>query len=504
MNTKTFLGKILVVAVIAGVNCMLATQLLAQATVIDESISKMPSDANAVLVVNVQQIRSSQVAKTEGWFESLAQQFQSGMGFIPSGSDLFVVAANVDQRTLDPKWTVALMRIEAQPIYDSIRKTRQGTPDEALGQAFTELPNNMYVFPMNDQLLASYSPAERQHFVHWLRQLKTDQTLDHSYLQQTVFEAANLGNQLIFAVDLEHAYSQMQIFEDVRDSEFLTKQNIDAKTFAKLASSVTGFSLRAMVRDKIQVEIQVDFAEDISSIEPVAHDLVLQILDNGGVAVPESIQWRPEIVEQSIRVGGTISTSSFRRVISLLDAPEHDLTVDTTTAEYRSIYSDPAEITKHYFDSLCSLIDDLRNYRTADRNFVTNAIWFEKFADRIERLPTHNVDESVLAFSDDVVKAFIESATKLRLYGEQAKTESSRLWAGRGGGLGGGDFGTLTYTRYRRWGRSYGGTGLFERRYATQKIAAAAADEITLEFEQLLLQIQQLKRQLTAKYDLDF
>lgn len=466
----------------------------------------IPPDCNTIMIVDLDHIRQSKIATVEKWFESMNAKMVTGLGFLPD-AELILVAANVDLNTMFPRWSVTLLKTDSGKVYAPIREEHESSLDELYQREFVDL-DALKVIPLDPSTIAYYSSPNQQHLAYWLNSLdQKDSRPRDSWLETAILQAENSGAEMAYFVDMQHSITRQQILDEVQDSILLKENNIDPREFAKLASSANRFSLMTQVESEITTAVQLDFEEEIDMFKPFANQLIQEVLEREGLSLPESIKWNIDLSDYSIAIDGKTDSDGFSQMVSLLDAPSYEV-IQYDYGYNAEKYANPGKRSKSYLMTLEFLVDELRKREKAQIHFVSNAIWYERYAMRIDRLSDADVDKQLIEFSDEVVKSFIEASTELRDLGQQAKSGRASLMAGRSGS-GSDDFfvrrsgvnGRFSYGA-RRY--SSGGTGRYERASNTQQFAEQASRGLNERFEVIKKRIIDLKRYVTNEYNVDF
>jgi hypothetical protein len=479
---------------------------------------KFPGYVNAVMAVNAREIRDSVISKANNWTDSYEGRVTSGLIFIPENADRVLLGAAMDFQTFHPRTTAILAEVATPPTSDLIRKATQGTIDNMLGYDVVETPNDMYVVPLEGNTVAAYRPAIRTDFLPWLSDLKEGKTNPvRDYLQEGL-GYADLGTAIIIAFNLENVISRSRIYENIQDSEEIRENSMDAKEVARLVASCRGVTLGVTVTDKITGAVKIDFSEDVSSLEPLKGGIALGVLERIGLFVDDFDEWEAfEMTPNQIQVRGQLSLNSFRQLLAIVDAAPNDSMSMSGEADLDTYSDDPATVNKNYFTAVDGLVQGVKPKLSAGQAYTRNAKWLRKFAEKIDLLPTLNVDPEVVDFgvyaaemlreaSQYMIDTNAETKTKIQgLIASGARSGGGTGWGGAGGW--GGTYGANYSTG--RWGYRYGrrsgrGTGqrLRDSVRANQKTEAVRTlQEMFTEYD---AQRADLRRNLTQKYNSEF
>ena len=81
----------------------------------EELTRRAPSSTNAIVLVNMDKVFSSQAAEVGGWRECRAKLYASGMTFLPPNAKYAVLASQLDFDEMKPQWEVAVLKLNKDP-----------------------------------------------------------------------------------------------------------------------------------------------------------------------------------------------------------------------------------------------------------------------------------------------------------------------------------------------------------------------------------------------------
>ena len=466
----------------------LATLAHAQSPTIKSMASQMPSGVNSVVVLNVAKIRESQIAQSEGWCTTPEGRIASGFHSLPIDANIILLAAPMDYETFHPRFVTSLMSFDQAPSLVQVREITGGRIDEILKTQTIETPSDHYVTRLNDNLVAAFRPAMRPEFAKWLSDLKNDESSRmKDYLEEGLNYAEELGTELIIAFNLKHVVSRTRVYEDAKTSDVLQEHVIEPKAFSAAVASLRGITLGATVRDKVFASVKFDFDEDISIVSPVAETLVSDILDRTGISLPEFEEWKPIVKANQIVIRGDLSVSSFRRLVSVLGAPDANVATPRTSNPDMSGGDLRIVATKEYFDAVNSYLADVTPKLDRTDSYTKNAKWLRKFAEKIEGLRQLDVDSNVLDYGDYVAQSLRNAQLVLIDIREDSGNRARTLL----------DSGRRGYHRGGRYGYGYrGGNGARERSNSRAKFKSDAVKSVTDIFSQVTARQNELRREL--------
>ena len=92
----------------------------------DELLRKLPPGANAIVLLDAEQIFASPVATAGGWKQHYDSAFADSPLLLPPTARQFVLAAELDLSHFHPRWEAAVMRLSADPSTAMIARIRAG------------------------------------------------------------------------------------------------------------------------------------------------------------------------------------------------------------------------------------------------------------------------------------------------------------------------------------------------------------------------------------------
>jgi hypothetical protein len=387
-----------------------------QAQTFVELSRRLPEDANAVIVVNATAMYDSPLGKKENWRERFADAGESAPLMLPPTADRAVLAAELDIASLRPDWEAAVMTLSVDPTVEQIAAARHGATDVIAGIPAAWLPPNVCIVKFAPKLFGVLTEANRQEASRWIAEATDDTEVPLSpYLEHSVSYADTAGTQMILAVDLAGALRTDVVHAQVAASTALDP--VDEATAAKLFADIQGVKFGVIVTDKLIGKLQLDFADDATSLAPVAKPLALAIVQAAGAMLPEFNDWQAAAKGSSLSLEGELTPAGLRRIFSLLsiDASvirgDDDVTLQANTPAVAPPKQPPTEeeLTRkaslRYFKAVDKYIQDSKNLNRAD-SIQQAAMWLENFARRIDNLPKRNVDPDLLKFGAYVSQTF--------------------------------------------------------------------------------------------------
>ena len=464
-------------------------------------LSKIPPAANAVVIIDVQRTLTAPLAEKEGWGKELELAYVSRPVFLPPEATKLVMAANLQAGgDFRRQWELAVMQLSEPMGMRSIARSEGGYVETLRNRDIAWTPSNAYFIKLNDRELGVVYPADRQFTSRWIGFAeKNTRPMLSDYLSEATKNTSDKV-QILQAIDLTDVVQPHTLDERIQNSELFKKAKLDSKTAVPMLTSIRGAVLRIIVGDDAQGQLRIDFGQDVSSLKPIAKDLILNVLDDLGSTVPDFDSWKVKIQGKSILMNGPFSQDGLRRVFSVVELPsgkfsmlkEGDEPMEQGTPE-----SLVREASQTYFSSINVLLKDLK--RELRGNKATSAI-MERYAGRIDRMPILNVDDDLLDYGAGVSQTLRAMALSRRQGGIQAGSRTA--------GMGGGGYSNYSY--------NYGYFDVTGDRYAGAR--ASAADRASIKAQamaesknarvegskQIAEATAEIRRQMTKKYGVEF
>jgi hypothetical protein len=390
--------------------------------------AKVPSTANAIALLDAKRLFDSPLAAREGWKDKYEQAFASGLVTIPPTTQRMILAAELDYEYMKPRWELAVGESSESRSIAQIARLSKGTLDPIGDVPAVALRDDSYIVELGQQRLGAIAPANRQAVARWLRevQTRTSPALS-SYLKGSL--VASDQSQIVLAFDLEDAVPPDIIRAKLASSDAIASKKVDLDAAAKALGSIRGLAVEVAVTDGAFGRLRVHFGGDASALAPVALPLLLEILGDLGARINDIESWKVTAEPQRITFNGPLSSAGMKRVFSLIDSPTSAiLATDPSQQNRQSGPSQQAYASQQYFKSLTSILDDVRTESKEAKTFGQNALWFDKWARRIDRLPIVNVDNDLLNFGRAIASALRNMATAMRGIGIGSAARSAQIY----------------------------------------------------------------------------
>ena len=144
-----------------------------QGAQLQQLANRVPDSTNALVVINVKSAYASPLAQAQGWDPQGLQAHRAGMIALPTGAEIFLLAAKMDFEFMQPQWEVAVAHMRSMPTMDDIATYSGGRLDRLAGTEAVERPNDSFVVTLGPRVLGAMSPANRQQVIRWVRESRS-------------------------------------------------------------------------------------------------------------------------------------------------------------------------------------------------------------------------------------------------------------------------------------------------------------------------------------------
>jgi hypothetical protein len=482
-------------------------------------VEHLPEDANTLVLFNMEAILASPLAVQEKWSTAEGNQYAAGLLIVPPQTKHLVMAAQMDLELMQPHWHASVMELSEEPSMLTVTERYGGNVDEIGGQDAAVLPNNTYVIKFGKFIAGTMSPADRQKATLWVQDVFA--LTGRKPLPAYLAEAENYASRtpILMAINLEHLLSPKYLRSRLDTMKSLQGQQIDLDQLATALASVRGATLGIEITDYVFGGLKVDFDADITLVKDVAKPLLLECLANHGAMIDEFNDWKVEVTAKGILLKGPLGGSGTQRIFSLLDTPpslrpRQQPSSTTTASDTKPSESLIAQATLQYFKTIEILLNDLtgedKQHQLTTPGLV--AMWYAKYAAKIDALPVLHVDPELLSLATQVSGALRQSQNAMRSAGVRT---ASRMANMQGAQVYNYQYAAAAGERYG----IYGGGYAYRYQYNPQASLRADGQQLAQIQEQetskgyasannlmqeITISMASMRKKLTEKYQIEF
>jgi len=384
-------------------------------------LQRVPKSVNTIVLLNAEKLLDSAVAVREDWRKEFRRSVTRGLTRLPLDTRQYVLASQTDFQFMHPVWELGVLSTKDKHDMVYIASKREGKQDTIGGLPAVLLPSDNYLVQFDETTYGALVPASRQAVARWIESTSSDTSEFSPYIQEAIGYADNSGTELIMAMDLMAVLYLEDVRELVKDSKLIADAGIDVEAASECLVSLQGVMLGVTFGERPFGSIKVDFGKDITILQDVAQQLLLDAIGKRGAMIDDFADWKGEVSGTEFRISGPLSEGGLRKILSLVHAPTAGSVVDDEAKgqESQSQQTQGADqqqltiaATQEYFASVNQYIEDLRDKKP--QRIAQYGVWFDRYARKIDELPMLNVDNEMLDFGAYVSQQFRNAAAAIQ------------------------------------------------------------------------------------------
>jgi hypothetical protein len=369
---------------------MLLTSRLPAAEGFGELLRRVPGQANALLLIDVDAAHRSPQGAKEGWARNHERDALGGIESLPPAVERLVVAAHINPTTLDPVWRVGIAATRSAVTPTQIAAAENGSIDSVAGLQVVLSPRNTYYAVLRPQTVGAMSPPNRQEFSRWVRATGGPTP----YLTDA---AAAATAPVFLALDTTDVFDPPGLRARLNQSKAMAGHTADLDRVIGALASLKGIRLSVQVAPALSGEMRLD-CDGAEVLVPVAKALVLEALAATGSAVEDLEGWTARSSGPAVVLSGPLTERGLRQLVSPLLSPA------VTAAHNGPAPGSPGKPTaaasQRYFQSVSKLLKELRAQKTQTYNNLSRM--YQTYAQQIDELPLLGVDPELQTYAMQV------------------------------------------------------------------------------------------------------
>jgi hypothetical protein len=357
-----------------------------------ELIRRVPAQANAILLVDVDAVHRSPMGGKDGWAKNHERDSLSGVDSLSSSVERLVIGAQINPTTLDAEWKVGVAATRKALTPAQLAAAEGGSTDDVAGRQVVISPRNTYFTMLAPQTVAAMHPANRQEFSRWLRT-----TGDLSpYLKDATAKA---NAPVYLALDTTDVFDPPGLRNKLATSKAIAGHEAQLDAIVRAVAGLKGIRLAVQVAPTLRGELTLD-GDAASALTPVAKALVLMALDASGSAVEDLEAWTVQSSGPSVVLSGSLTERGLRQLVSPLLSPAMAGAGRAAEAKTPPPNKPTAEASQKYFRSVSKLTNELHKQKQQTYNNLARA--YQNYAQQIDELPLLGVDPDLLTYGSQV------------------------------------------------------------------------------------------------------
>src|SRR5438094_925234 len=206
-----------------------------------ELLRRVPAQANAVLLIDVDAVHRSPQAVKEGWAKNHERDSLHSVDSLPPEVERLVVGAQISPTTLEPIWKVGVAGTRTTVTPAQLAAAEGGSIDALAGRPVVLSPRKAYYALLAPQTVGSMHPANRQEFSRWLRANTSELS---PYLREAT---ATADAPIVLALDTTDVFDPAGLRAKLAKSKALANHLNDLDRIAQAVASLKGIRLAVQV-----------------------------------------------------------------------------------------------------------------------------------------------------------------------------------------------------------------------------------------------------------------
>jgi len=482
---------------------------------LDNLASRIPADANCLVIMDVDKILASPAANDGDWKRKVKAAHAAGMTLIPPGTNKAIYASQIDLEYFATIWQSVILQVNAAPSAEVVAKRTSGTVDQIGTLQAVRLPQDAFVVLFPNKVYGVMAPANRQACGRWVSMVASrKEPVLSPYLSEAYKYANDAGTPIILALDVEGALSEAEIASRVEDrwEEAGLQGKANPADVAKTLAGLRGLTLGITLRDKPFGKIKMDFTTDVEPLADVAKPLFLHVLDHRGLTIEEFEDWKYVVKGKQVTLEGFFTKDGLRRIFSVFDRPpafseaekpedSQEVPAGQSPGEQLTPEQSAAQATLSYFTEMADLVKDLKRTKNSSSNYSSGSIaqWCKNYARKIDRLPILNVDPEMLDFGNGLSQTLSQASMALKTGNSQGAIAAMNVGPYYNFYSAGSIYGTYRYGYVEDVRSEMSEKAKVKRASRSQSMMAARQILDTIEPA-----LQDIRRKMTEKYQIEF
>ena len=443
-------------------------------------VDRAPSAANAAGYVDVQALAK---LTSDAGFGELVSATVKDYWFL----------ADMDIARMRPNWEAGYATLAKSVSPAAVAAHVEGYVDQLSDREVVWSPGDVYFVPFEEPRIGVLRPASRSFLSAWLG---TNRVATASpFLLEEIRARSDTHLSLMLALDLKDAFSPVPL--SARLKTYASIKGNSADIVARILASIQGASIIIGRRSLDDCILTVKFERSPAALEPIAGELLDELLRRAGTAAPEVLSWKVSVDQNTLAFRGTITEASLSGLLGIFSLQQQaDRAAGRPDTEDQDDRSDQQRIayqSKHYFDEVGKVVERTREHKSQTTGAL--AMWNDKRARQIDELPTVGVDPAMIEFGSEIASLLRGNALAVRggnIAAGQVKAQQSLSagYSSGGGYYGGGYYDPNSTTDYQRVTSAQARGNA----YANYREVLSKIDELT----------SQTRREMTAKYAMQF
>ncbi len=429
---------------------------------------------------------------------------------LPANIDRVRIACEIDFARLRPIWEIGYATMKSIPGAQTVADATGGYVEKVGNRDVVWTPNQMYLVPLPDRVLSIVRPADRRFLSQWLRRDRNPN--NGEYLTKAAGVSLD-GSALMIAVDVEDLIAPQTISEVL--ATYNSLKGRDPVAVANDLANLRGVSLEVSRDTLTRTAITLTFRESPKNLQPIAKEFFNEMLQRRGSSIKDFTTWTMTADEQAktLQFRGSVTSEFLDDILGVFTVQRQTAAIahyeqQPQVTEKETSQSLIAANSRDYFKKVVAIVRRVKDYTAS--NTGDRAQWNGNMANRIDEIPTLNVDSEVVQFGAEVGKALRNNMVSMQLtnIATGAQAVANNAGAPLGGGVG---FGAVGPFAGGFNGFYTGGVGYVDNTFdpnSPLKYQSLGQAQGNSNFRQMIAQLEQsiadMRRRMTEKFSIQF
>ena len=267
----------------------------------DALLARVPDSANGVIFINVPALHKSALGKREHWDTQHQTNYLGGVTAIPPTVNRFIIAAQINARTLGTAWSVAVAEMNKQVSMSEIAQHEGGTLDDVGGLPGVTSPRDAYFVQFGPQTVGTMFPANRQEVSRWIRFARQNSQPVISPFLRDAAPTAYDPSQIVLAVNMTDLLDPKQLARALSQMKTFAKSKVDFDELATTLSSIKGIRFSVRVDSEINGKLTLEFGKSVGAIQELIKPLILELMADRSASIEDMDDWKAGAPTRPIR-----------------------------------------------------------------------------------------------------------------------------------------------------------------------------------------------------------
>lgn len=377
---------------------LIATCMPLQAEDAFSMLRFVPSQVNAVAVINTKAILESQRAQKEGWAKLTYTEYLAGAVPLHPKVERMVFAKEVVPDSPGEGDVLAVLATKEPFDAAKVAAIVGGKEITIANEPAIVNSAGSYFIRLGDKLIGAMRCDSKQDVARWMKSNKSAKDSQLSrILNSAVANSAN--HHITLCLDADELFDERGVDIAVAIAKSIQTNTDQVKAVSAFFKKLKGVTFTANITTNgIAAKVRFESSHAGLKLDPeFAKAFVVETLGNHGAMLQDlgSAKASKTQSDTSVILDFMVSDAELGRIMSLILPP-------AALPQGEGIVVSPSEpnaqATLKYFNAVNAILDDLQTQMKKAKDYTKTALWHETAAQKIEMLATIGVDKSVIEY----------------------------------------------------------------------------------------------------------